>query len=136
MTPYQGGCLCGSVRYEGQEEPIHTFYCHCTDCQKETGGPFATKIYIHRKSVTIDGTMASYDVVGDSGKTVTRKFCVSCGCPIVTEFEDEPEHVCIKAGSLDESGWLRPEFHLYMSSKQPWYTISDSLPQYSGDFEW
>jgi hypothetical protein len=31
VTPYRGGCLCGSVRYAITELLVHTFYCHCTD---------------------------------------------------------------------------------------------------------
>jgi len=135
MAPFTGGCLCGSIRYVGRSEPIHTFYCHCTDCQKETGGPFATEIYVPRDSVTVSGDLDSYDVVGDSGKAVMRTFCRSCGCPIVTEFAAEPGNICIKACSLDDATWLKPEFHLYVSSKQPWFVISDGLPQYQKDFE-
>ena len=31
---------------------------------------------------------------------------------------------------------LKPEFHLYVKSKQLWYQILDGLPQYQGDMEW
>lgn len=136
MSAHCGGCLCGSTRYEIREDPVHTFYCHCTDCQQETGGPFATELYVKATSVTVRGDLASHDVVGDSGKTVTRKFCRACGCPIVTEFEVDPVHICIKACSLDDASWLEPEFHLYIRSRQPWYEIRDNLPQYDGDMEW
>ena len=80
--------------------------------------------------------MNAYSVIGDSGKTVTRKFCRTCGAPIVTEFEVEPLFVCVKACSLDDASWLKPEFHLYVKSKQSWYKILDGLPQYQGDMEW
>ncbi len=80
--------------------------------------------------------MNAYSVIGDSGKTVTRKFCRTCGAPIVTEFAAEPLFVCVKACSLDDASWLRPEFHLYVKSKQSWYQILDGLPQYQGDMEW
>lgn len=136
MSTLFGGCLCRSVRYEIRSVPIHTFYCHCTDCQKETGGPFATELFLKAESVSVSGKMVSYEVVGDSGKIVTRKFCGICGCPIVTIFESDPDHICIKACSLDDAGWLKPEFHLYMKSKQPWYEIADDLPRYQGDMEW
>ncbi|MBD1999767.1 GFA family protein [Leptolyngbya sp. FACHB-541] len=136
MSLFRGGCLCGAIRFEGREAPLHTFYCHCTDCQKETGGPFATEIYVKVESMTVNGDLVGYDVIGDSGKAVTRKFCRICGCPILTEFEVEPVYICIKACSLDDASWLKPEFHLYVKSKQPWYEISDGLPQYQGDMEW
>lgn len=136
MSAREGGCLCGTVRYEVRDAPVHTFYCHCTDCQKETGGPFATEIYVRSESVAVAGDMGEYIVAGDSGKDVTRTFCRVCGSPIMTKFEVEPGFVCIKACSLDDGARLRPEFHLYIKSKQPWYEILDGLPQYRGDMEW
>jgi hypothetical protein len=38
--PFSGGCVCGAVRYECSAEPIMMFKCHCSDCQRLTGGEF------------------------------------------------------------------------------------------------
>ncbi|MGN8158297.1 GFA family protein [Salinisphaera sp. RV14] len=131
-----GRCLCGSVHYRITQAPVHTFYCHCTDCQKETGGPFAAEIYVPADSVSCTGHMKEYVVTGDSGRPVRRFSCATCASPILTVFDDEPRFVCVKACSLDEASGLQPEFHLYVKSKQPWYVIADGLPQYPGDMEW
>jgi hypothetical protein len=45
-----------------------------------------------------------------------------------------PGFICIKACSLDDAGDLRPEFHVYVRSKQPWDRVEDELPQFSEDF--
>jgi hypothetical protein len=37
-----GGCLCGAVRFRVTAKPFAAYYCHCTMCQKTTGGPFTT----------------------------------------------------------------------------------------------
>jgi len=136
VTNYRGGCLCGSVRFVVNGPPVHTFYCHCRDCQKETGGPFATELFVKAALLEMSGEMREFKKTGDSGKTVTRLFCVSCGTTVVTVFESEPEHVCVKACALDDASELEPEFHLYVASKQPWYEITDGLPQYRCDGEW
>jgi len=52
----------------------------------------------------------------------------------VTEFDVAPGFICIKACSLDDASDLRPDFHVYVKSKQPWDRIEDGLPQMSGDF--
>src|SRR5262245_5152110 len=136
MTQFVGGCLCGSVRYVITEPPVHTFYCHCTDCQKGTGGPFATELFVETTALDITGELCEFHKQGDSGKVVTRRFCGTCGTTVVTAFESDREHLCVKACSLDDAGGLKPEFHLYVSSKQPWYVIADGLQQLQGDMEW
>ena len=131
---FDGGCLCGSVRFTCDAKPINVFYCHCLDCQKESGCPFITEIYIAKSSVEITGDTTRYSQLGDSGKLVHRNFCTACGTVILSEFDAEPDNVCLKACSLDDPSWLTPEFHLYISRKQPWLTISDGLPQHEADF--
>ena len=39
-----GGCLCGEIRYKCQGEPVHSFICHCTDCQQFSGSAFAAAL--------------------------------------------------------------------------------------------
>lgn len=34
---YEGGCACGTIRYETTSEPIFENHCQCTDCQKRSG---------------------------------------------------------------------------------------------------
>ncbi len=38
-TPITGGCLCGAVRYESEEPPTDSNYCHCRICQRTSGAP-------------------------------------------------------------------------------------------------
>ena len=42
LTTIRGGCLCGAIRYEGIGEPHNVTHCHCEDCRKSAGAPFAT----------------------------------------------------------------------------------------------
>jgi hypothetical protein len=132
--PCRGGCLCGAARFVCVAEPVHTFFCHCLDCQKETGGPFAAEIYVPAAAVALEGVLLTYTRTGDSGKAVHRRFCGFCGTVVVTAFEAVPGHICLKAGCLDDPSELKPQFHLYVSSKQPWDLITDGLPQFDKDF--
>jgi hypothetical protein len=133
-SDYGGGCLCGGVRYRCSAKPIHTFFCHCVDCQRETGGPFATEIYLPIAAIVLNGTVRRYTRIGDSGHPVHRHFCPKCGSVVLTTFEIAPAFACLKACSLDDPSWVTPEFHLYVSSKPSWSEINDGLPQYERDF--
>lgn len=132
--PYVGGCLCGAVRYTCREKPTHVYFCHCLDCQKESGSPFVTELYLPRPSVTISGMTTRYTRTADTGMAIHRNFCPSCGTVVLTEFDMTPDFVSVKACSLDDASWLVPEFHLYITRKQPWLKLGDGLPQYEKDF--
>jgi hypothetical protein len=53
---------------------------------------------------------------------------------VLTEFDVEPDNVSVKACSLDDASWVKPDFHLYIARKQPWLKLNDGLPQFDGDF--
>ena len=37
---FEGGCLCGAVRYESAGDPVFSLQCHCRDCQRQTGSAY------------------------------------------------------------------------------------------------
>ena len=127
---YQGGCHCGATRYNFTKPPELTFFCHCNDCQRTTGSPFAMELMIDVSSFSVDGPLKSYVVVGDSGKPVTRWHCDQCGSGIYLDCEMDPDYVFVKVGSLDDAAWVEPQMHIYTVAKQPWIQINDDLPCY------
>ena len=131
MTPYTGRCHCGAVRYSCSSDPELTFYCHCQDCQRTTGGPFSVELMVDAAGFELTGNLSSYVVTGDSGKPVTRWSCDKCGSGIYLEGEADPGYVFIKAGSLDDASRVRPDMHIYVAAKQPWLAIADDLPQFA-----
>ena len=127
---YQGGCHCGAVRYECTGDPELVFYCHCSDCQRTTGGPFSVEAMIPEDGFDVHGDMGSYTVVGDSGKEVPRRFCSTCGSGVYLTCEADPGFVFLKVGTLDDASWLQPAMHIFTASRQPWVQLGDELPRY------
>ena len=59
MTRLEGGCACGAVRYALTAEPLIVHACHCTDCQRLTGGPFVINAWIEKTEVgLLSGSLA------------------------------------------------------------------------------
>ena len=130
-VPFTGGCHCGALRYECTAEPLNTVHCFCTDCQKLTTTQMSTNLLMARAAFRITkGTPATYRTKGDSGKHVTRSFCVTCGCPICSEPEIMPDMVVVKAGSLDDISWIEPKASIYTDSAPPWAVIPGGIPRF------
>jgi hypothetical protein len=55
-----------------------------------------------------------------------RAFCGPCGGPKPLNFG---EWVGIPAGTLDEDPGIRPQGHVFVEFKAPWFEIADSLPR-------
>jgi len=51
-----------------------------------------------------------------------------CGSPVPDPKADEP-WLEVHAGVLDDDPGLRPERHILVEAKSPWFTISDELTQ-------
>ena len=112
-VPFSGGCICGAVRYECLAEPVVSGFCHCRDCQRETGSAFGTTLFVPRNAVTIVGEVKYYDGKGDSGNIVSRGFCPTCGARLFGKPALLPELLAIRAGSPRRSELgSTPEAHL------------------------
>ncbi|KAJ6133307.1 Glutathione-dependent formaldehyde-activating enzyme/centromere protein V [Penicillium samsonianum] len=99
---FTGSCMCGGVTYAVEADSYLAALCHCTDCQKWSGGAFTSNAVVPRTSVKVTkGTPNSYDAVGDSGKVNKHFFCPTCGSSLYTELEIMPDMTCVKAGTLD-----------------------------------
>ena len=126
-----GGCLCGAVRYEYDDGPGKSSYCHCDDCKRATGGPYTVGVLSKADKLRIiSGNVKGYTTLGDSGNEITRQFCPECGSPLFTRGEACPDLVFIKAGSLDEPELVEPSCQIWTERAVKWAYVDESLPTY------
>jgi hypothetical protein len=123
-----GGCLCGKVRYEIEGEPMFTALCHCTNCQKQGGAAFSVNVLVKDAQLKINGDLKTFEDKGDSGNKVYRRFCDTCGSPIISELGASPGMIAVKAGTLDDTSGLKPAAQVYCVSRQDWVVLPDSIP--------
>jgi hypothetical protein len=121
MPKISGRCLCGAVSYHADAEPVATALCHCEDCQRQSGSPFSINVVVPRDAFVVEGETKAFETIGtESGKPRQRRFCATCGSPLITEIAEMPDVVVIKAGTLDDRSWLEPQLEVWARSKQPW----------------
>ena len=114
-----GGCACGSIRYECSAAPIASFNCHCRDCQRASGSAFAAAIALRASAVKVIGGEAKYhSVKAESGNMMSRGFCPQCGSPLFIKTSGRPELIVIQAASLDDPSAYQPALNIWTSSAQ------------------
>jgi hypothetical protein len=112
-TPFSGGCACGSIRYVCSRAPIAMLNCHCRDCQRSSGAPFASGFIIQVSDTAITGTPKTYSVRAGSGSLATRSFCSECGSPLFTRGEAAPGVMSIRFTTLDNPSKFQPMLDIW-----------------------
>ena len=129
MSQIVGGCLCENIRYTCEAEPMMMAICHCKNCQKQTSTSFSILVAVPKGSLHIEGELSAYNDQGSSGQAVIRKFCGKCGSPILSDVAALPTMDFLKAGTLDDTSWLKPEAQLWCDSAQSWIKLDDDIAQ-------
>jgi len=120
MSSTTGGCLCGAIRYELASPPGMAAVCHCTHCQKQSGGVFSTNLVVPEGDYVQHGETKVYQDTGDSGQPVFRHFCGSCGSPILSKVAAMPGLYMVKAGTLDDFSGITPAIEVYTDHAAAW----------------
>lgn len=129
MSEYEGGCLCGQVRFRVTAQPIDAGYCHCRMCQRNSGAPAVAWVTFPTDSLRwIAGKPATYA----SSLRAERTFCANCGSYMVFRTRECPTEVSINTASLDDPGAFPPKMHIFAESRIPWFHTADELPRYEG----
>ena len=140
MPVLLGSCLCGGVKFEIVGPLIGATNCHCSLCRKQHGAPFRSRARVQKSDFKWH---QGEDLVSfyESTPGVLRGFCTVCGSPVVNKFAagtplekhdpDAPLRYGIALATLDGDPGVRPTAHIFVSSKAPWFAITDDLPQFS-----
>jgi hypothetical protein len=129
-APFSGGCACGSIRYVCARVPVAMLNCHCRDCQRSSGAPFASGFIVLASDVEITGTPKTHSVRAGSGSLATRSFCSDCGAPLFTRGEAAPDFMSIRFPTLDDLSDFQPMLDIWTSSAQSWVCLSQEIPHY------
>ncbi len=124
--PIQGGCQCGAVRYELTAPPLTIYACHCTTCQKQTGSAFVLSAAIPENALSfIKGAPAKTEWTSDAGNSRFGYFCKDCGNRIANGQAPPAGLLSLRAGTVDDTSWVRPAGHIWVKSAQGWIDFAE-----------
>jgi hypothetical protein len=129
-TTFEGRCSCGEVRFRMSSPPLIVHACHCTECQRLSGGAFAINALIEADRVeTLSGAPEPVPVIGTSGKPQSIYRCPRCRVALWSHYPGGGAKLSfIRVGTLDEPSRLTPDIHIYTSTKLPWLTLPPDVP--------
>lgn len=125
---HRGSCQCGGVKYEITGALTEVRNCHCSMCRKLQGAAFRSRATVKAADfrwVQGDDRVTYYE----SSHGTHRGFCRTCGSPILSTFDIKPEVYGLPLGALDNDPGVKPQMHIHVASKAPWFMITDDLPQ-------
>ena len=69
LPPYPGHCLCGRISFRLNAEPLTLYACHCTDCQRRSGGALLLAMWVQRESLELlEGEAELVSSVANDGR--------------------------------------------------------------------
>lgn len=124
---FEGGCLCGAIRYRSTAPPMRCMICHCEYCRKHSGAPCLSFVHF-----PVDGFswLGAQPQRYRSSRYAERGFCSECGSTVSMHEEVLEDRVQIALGSLDEPDKVRPDDHVWTESQIPWFVVEDDLPRF------
>jgi hypothetical protein len=122
-----GQCYCGEVRYQVQDAFVYAANCHCSQCRRTTGSAFKPFAGIEREKLTVVQGAGGLLIVGEPEGHDAH--CAACGSLLYSVVRDGA-FVHVAMGTLVDAPAIRPNKHIFVGSKAPWFEITDDLPQF------
>jgi hypothetical protein len=126
---YAGSCLCGAARFEVLGEFERFYLCHCEFCRKDTGSAHAANLF---SSTAVLKWVAGEDQVRQFNLPGTRHstcFCGTCAAALPM-MQVQGQLLVVPAGSLNGEVRIRPDAHIFVSSKASWDDELEMVPAF------
>jgi hypothetical protein len=125
---YSGSCLCGEVRFAVAGDFERFYLCHCEYCRKDTGSAHAANLFSSSAKLS---WLSGRDKVKEFTLPSTRhtkSFCSICGSALPS-MQMNGELLVVPAGSLNGDIPIKPNAHLFVSSKANWDEALEKVPR-------
>lgn len=126
-----GGCACGTIRYEVPKAPAEAGACHCGVCRKWTGGCGSLGIQAEHVDVTL-GEVETYITWWKSSRWGERGFCSKCGSSLFWRLQSGKGNWVVNTGTLDGEAGLKMAMHIYVDEKPAGYDFDDGARRMTG----
>ena len=122
VTVYEGGCLCGQIRFRATGPVGWPHTCSCRMCQRHSGALTLAWAEFPRDRVQWTGPGGAPATWRSSDKS-SRAFCPTCGSTLGA-IDDDPV-IALVIGSFDAPNRqaLAPVGQSYVSRRPRWWRV-------------
>ena len=128
MTTRVARCACGGLSATCTGEPVRRSICHCLDCQRRTGAPFAFNATFREDQVRIEGESSVFTRTSEEGFWARFYFCPRCGSNVHYAIERRPGMVSIPVGAFADPSFPEPTVSVYDERGHKWLRIETDQP--------
>jgi hypothetical protein len=111
----EGACRCGAVQFRAEGSPLITMACHCTGCQRMTGGDYSLSSLYPAERFDSGGET----VLGGIKGATKHHFCTSCMSWLFTVPEGFEGFVNVRSSMFDDAREHRPFVDMWLSEALP-----------------
>jgi hypothetical protein len=131
QPPYLGHCLCGQVRFQLTAEPLTVYACHCTDCQRRSGGALLLSMWVQRDALEVlEGTPVLVSSIATDGRERKNRVCLACQVRLWAEPVHRPKLAVLRPGMLQQAKDFAPVAHQFVRSALPWFIFPEGVARY------
>jgi hypothetical protein len=103
------------------------YLCHCEHCRKGTGSAHAANLFSFSSRLEWTGGQELITRFDLPSTRHTRSFCSICGSALPS-VQMNGTLLVVPAGSLDTDVGVRPDAHIFMSSRAAWDSGLEQVP--------
>jgi hypothetical protein len=129
---HTGRCLCGAVTFRVAADPVAVRTCWCRQCQYFGAGSATVNAVFPSEALDAEGQTTAIQSLADSGATMTRRFCPTCGTQLFSQASTRPHQVVIRVGAMDQPEDFAPHTTIWAGAAPPWACFDDSIPKVAG----
>ena len=126
---YFGSCLCSIVKFEIEGNFENFFLCHCKFCQKDTGTAHGANLFSTIANLNWKSGKENIKTFNLKPTRHTKSFCLTCGSALPYLLMDG-KLLVVPAGSLDTDVELKPDAHIFSSSKACWDNELETIKKF------
>lgn len=125
MKRFEGGCLCGQIRFVAIGDPEFPHTCSCSQCRKHSGALTLGWVEFPADAVAWTGPGGAPATFRSSAGS-SRAFCPTCGSTLGA-IDDAPV-IALVVGAFDKPGAkaLKPQSHSHRATRPCWWHVDVS----------